>query len=179
MKLIVNGIPMEVEDGVNALDLSGNISKELKKEALVARLNDRVISLVEPIHEDGVLEILNFSDEDAKRKEEIEARNNCDSLVNATETTLNELGDQVPADSKSTVDAAIAAAKTALEGTDVDAIKAATEKLQQASYKLAEVAYSNQDAAAAGAGAAGAAPQQDDGPIEADYEVVDDKNEGK
>ena len=67
MKLIVNGIPMEVEDGVNALDLSGSISKELKKEALVARLNDRVISLVEPIHEDGVLEILNFSDEDAKR----------------------------------------------------------------------------------------------------------------
>ena len=67
MKQIVNGIPMEVEDGVNALDLSGNISKELKKEALVARLNDRVISLVEPIHEDGVLEILNFSDEDAKR----------------------------------------------------------------------------------------------------------------
>ena len=67
MKLIVNGIPMEVEDGVNALDLSGSISKELKKEALVARLNDRVISLVEPIHEEGVLEILNFSDEDAKR----------------------------------------------------------------------------------------------------------------
>ena len=67
MKLIVKGIPMEVEDGVNALDLSGSISKELKKEALVARLNDRVISLVEPIHEDGVLEILNFSDEDAKR----------------------------------------------------------------------------------------------------------------
>ena len=119
------------------------------------------------------------ADEDAKRKEEIEARNNCDSLVNATETTLNELGDKVPADSKSTVEAAIAEAKTALEGTDIDAIKAATEKLQQASYKLAEVAYSNQDAAAAGAGAAGAAPQQDDGPIEADYEVVDDKNDGK
>ena len=99
--------------------------------------------------------------------------------MNATETTLNELGDKVPADSKSTVEAAIAEAKTALEGTDIDAIKAATEKLQQASYKLAEVAYSNQDAAAAAAGAAGAAPQQDDGPIEADYEVVDDKNEGK
>ncbi len=67
MKLIVNGIPMEVEDGVNALDLSGNISKEVKKEALAARLNDRVISLVTPIHEDGVLEILNFSDEDGRR----------------------------------------------------------------------------------------------------------------
>ena len=117
------------------------------------------------------------ADEDAKRKEEIEARNTCDSLVNATETTLNELGDKVPADSKSAVESAIAQAKSALEGTDIDAIKQATEALQQASYKLAEVAYSNQDAAAAGA--AGAAPQQDDGPIEADYEVVDDKNEGK
>ena len=67
MNLIVNGIPMEVEDGANALDLSGSISKELKKEALAARLNDRVVSLVEPIHEDGVLEILNFSDEDGRR----------------------------------------------------------------------------------------------------------------
>ena len=67
MNLIVNGIPMEVEDGANALDLSSSISKELKKEALAARLNDRVVSLVEPIHEDGVLEILNFSDEDGRR----------------------------------------------------------------------------------------------------------------
>ena len=119
------------------------------------------------------------AEEDKKRKEEVETRNNCDALVNATEQTLNELGDKVPADSKSAAEEAINEAKTALSGTDIEAIKAATEKLQQASYKLAEVAYSNQDAAAAGAGAAGAAPQQDDGPIEADYEVVDDKNEGK
>ena len=119
------------------------------------------------------------AEEDKKRKEEVETRNNCDALVNATEQTLNELGDKVPADSKSAAEEAINEAKTALSGTDIEAIKAATEKLQQASYKLAEVAYSNQDAAAAGAGAAGAASQQDDGPIEADYEVVDDKNEGK
>ena len=52
MKLMVNGIPMDVENGVNALDLSGKISKELKKEALAARLNGRVISLVTP-NEDG------------------------------------------------------------------------------------------------------------------------------
>lgn len=67
MKLMVNGIPMEVESGVNALDLAGEISKELKKEALAARLNGRVISLVTPIAEEGVLEIINFSDADGAR----------------------------------------------------------------------------------------------------------------
>ena len=67
MKLMVNGIPMEVEAGRNALDLSGEISKELKKEALVARINGRVISLVEPISEDGVLEIVGFADPDGAR----------------------------------------------------------------------------------------------------------------
>ena len=67
MKLMVNGIPMDVESGVNALDLSGKISKELKKEALAARLNGRVISLVTPIEEEGVLEIIGFNDEDGRR----------------------------------------------------------------------------------------------------------------
>ena len=156
---------------VSAKDLGTGKEQQITISGSTALSDDEVDRMVKDAEA--------HADEDAKRKEEIEARNNCDSLVNATETTLNELGDKVPGDSKSTVEAAIAEAKTALEGTDIDAIKAATEKLQQASYKLAEVAYSNQDAAAAGAGAAGAAPQQDDGPIEADYEVVDDKNEGK
>ena len=156
---------------VSAKDLGTGKEQQITISGSTALSDDEVDRMVKDAEA--------HADEDAKRKEEIEARNNCDSLVNATETTLNELGDKGPADSKSTVEAAIAEAKTALEGTDIDAIKAATEKLQQASYKLAEVAYSNQDAAAAGAGAAGAAPQQDDGPIEADYEVVDDKNEGK
>lgn len=156
---------------VSAKDLGTGKEQQITISGSTALSDDEVDRMVKDAEA--------HADEDAKRKEEIEARNNCDSLVNATETTLNELGDKVPADSKSTVEAAIAEAKTALEGTDIDAIKAATEKLQQASYKLAEVAYSNQDAAAAAAGAADAAPQQDDGPIEADYEVVDDKNEGK
>lgn len=119
------------------------------------------------------------AEEDKKRKEEVETRNNCDALVNATEQTLSELGDKVPADSKSAAEEAINEAKTALNGTDIEAIKAATEKLQQAGYKLAEVAYSQQQGADGAAAGAGAAPQQDDGPIEADYEVVDDNKEGK
>ena len=117
------------------------------------------------------------AEEDKKRKEEVETRNNCDALVNATEQTLNELGAKVPADSTSAAEEAINEAKTALSGSDIEAIKAATEKLQQAGYKLAEVAYSQQGADQAAAGAAAGA-QSDDGPIEADYEVVDDK-EGK
>ncbi len=154
---------------VSAKDLGTGKEQQITISGSTALSDDEVDRMVKDAEA--------HADEDAKRKEEIEARNTCDSLVNATETTLNELGDKVPADSKSAVESAIAQAKSALEGTDIDAIKQATEALQQASYKLAEVAYSNQDAAAAGA--AGAAPQQDDGPIEADYEVVDDKNEGK
>ena len=121
--------------------------------------------------------------EDEQRKAEVEARNNCDSLVNATEQTLSELGDKVSGDVKSQAEAAISEAKTALQGTDIEAIKAATEKLQQAGYKLAEVVYSAQQGAAGagaqqpGAGAQGAAANDDT--IEADYEVVDDDKEGK
>ncbi len=117
------------------------------------------------------------AEEDKKRKEEVETRNNCDALVNATEQTLSELGDKVPSDSKSAAEEAINEAKSALAGSDIDAIKAATEKLQQAGYKLAEVAYSQQ--AQPGAEGAAAGAQSDDGPIEADYEVVDDTKEGK
>ena len=121
--------------------------------------------------------------EDEQRKAEVEARNNCDSLVNATEQTLSELGDKVSGDVKSQAEAAITEAKTALSGTDIEAIKAATEKLQQAGYKLAEVVYSSQQGAAGadaqqpGAGAQGGAANDDT--IEADYEVVDDDKEGK
>ena len=67
MKLMVNGIPMDVEAGKNAFDLSAEISKELKKDALVAKLNGKVISLVDPINEEGVLEIVGFADEDGKK----------------------------------------------------------------------------------------------------------------
>ena len=120
--------------------------------------------------------------EDEARKAEIEARNNCDSLVNATEQTLSELGDKVSGDVKSQAEAAISEAKTALQGTDTEAIKAATEKLQQAGYKLAEVVYSTQQGAAGAqqpGGAASGVNNANDDTIEADYEVVDDDKEGK
>ena len=118
------------------------------------------------------------AEEDRRRKEEVEIRNNADALVNATEQTLAEVGDKAPEDVKKQAEEAIAEAKTALEGSDMDAIKAATEKMQAAGYKLAEVVYSTQgDAAGAAATAAETTPADDT--IEADYEVVEDDKEGK
>ena len=67
MKLFINGQEYEFENGKNALDIAGEISKDLKKTALAARINGRVISLPEPISEDGVLEILDFSDADGRK----------------------------------------------------------------------------------------------------------------
>ena len=116
--------------------------------------------------------------EDEARKAEVETRNQADSIVYATEKTLKDLGDKVPQESKDEVEAAIAAVKTALEGTDVDDIKAKTEALQQASYKLAEVAYGQQGQGDAQSGntASGSYDTSAGGDevVDADYEVVDD-----
>ena len=130
------------------------------------------------------------AEEDKKNKEEVEARNNCESLIAATQKTLGELGDKVPEDTKKIANDAIDNAKKALEGEDIEAVKAATEQLQQAGYKIAEIAYGQQGqaaganpadaAAAAAAGAAGGQAEEkpaDDDTIEADYEVVDDKKD--
>ncbi|MBQ2830305.1 MAG: TGS domain-containing protein, partial [Oscillospiraceae bacterium] len=67
MKLNINGEIREYEGVVNALDIAGEISKDLKKEAIAARYNGEIISLVSPIAADGDLEILTFADDDAKR----------------------------------------------------------------------------------------------------------------
>lgn len=111
------------------------------------------------------------AEEDKKQKDEIEVRNQTDSLCYGAEQTLKDLGDKVPADQKKEVEDAIAEAKKALEGTDIEAIKAAGEKLTEASQKLAQIVYSTTDEAAAGQ--AGSAPTGDD-VVDADYEVVDD-----
>ena len=113
------------------------------------------------------------AEEDKKQKEEVEVRNQTDSLCYSTEQTLNELGDKVSADVKSKAEAAIADAKKALEGSDVEAIKAAGESLQSVAYELAQVVYA--DAQQQTDSAAGAQPADDD-VVDADYEVVDDED---
>ena len=114
------------------------------------------------------------AEEDKRHKDEIEVRNQTDSLAYSTEQTVKELGDKVPADMKQQADDAVAEAKKALEGTDIEAIKAAGEKLQEVGHKLAEVVYSSAQADAGQAGAQGGAQGGSDDVVDADYEVVDD-----
>ena len=157
---------------VSAKDLGTGKQQQITISGSTALNDDEVERMVK----DAEL----HAEEDKKRKEEVEVRNNCDALVNATEQTLAEVGDKAPADVKSAAEEAISEAKSALEGSDLDAIKAATEKMQQAGYKLAEVVYSTQGPDAASQAAAAESTPADD-TIEADYEVVedDDKKEGK
>ena len=129
----------------------------------------------------AVKEAEKYAEEDKKRKEEVETRNNAESLVYQSEKTLNELGDKVDAGDKASVQAEIDKVKEALKGTDSAAIKAATESLQQAFYKVSEKMYQqanlqggagfNPDAAqqAGGQQQAGGA----DNVYEADYREVD------
>ena len=125
-----------------------------------------------------------YAAEDAKRKEEVDVRNQGDQMVYQTEKTLNEMGDKLDAADKSEVETKLSALKQALTGTDTAAIKAATEELTQAFYKVSEKLYQ----AAGGAQGAGFDPNQAGGAnpgagaqggqdyYDADYTVVDDDN---
>jgi len=91
--------------------------------------------------EKAVREAKEHEAEDKARRDEIEVRNRADSLAYATEKSLKELGDKVPAGTKSELEAKIKAVKDALAGSDMEAIKSATDSLLQASHKMAEEAY--------------------------------------
>ena len=119
---------------VSAKDLGTGKQQQITISGSTALSDDEVDRMVKDAEQ--------HAEEDAKHKEEVEVRNNAEALVGATQQTLSELGDKVPADAKSEAESAIAEAQSALQGTDLDAIKAATEKMQQAGYKLAEVVYS-------------------------------------
>ena len=116
-----------------------------------------------------------YAEEDAKRREEAEVRNRADSLAYTTEKFLAENSDKVPDDIKSEVEAAITDLKKALEGTDTEAIKDASEKAAQVSQKMGTAIYAQSQASAADAGEpAGGADEtaSDDDVVEA--EIVDE-----
>ncbi len=87
---------------------------------------------------------------DKAKRESVDARNEADSLIYATEKSVKELGDKVNGADKQKIDDAIAALKKALEGDNTEEIKAKTEELKQASYKIAEEVYKQQQAQGAG-----------------------------
>ncbi len=110
------------------------------------------------------------AEDDRAKKEAAEARNNADSLVYQTEKTLKDLGEKVPGETREACESAVAEVREALDGEDVEAIKSATEKLQEASYKLAEILYADAQEQQT------AEEDQVDGEevVDADYEVVDE-----
>ena len=96
---------------------------------------------------------------DKKKREGIDAKNEADGLVFATEKSLKEIGDKISADDKSKIEAALNELKEALKSDNIDNIKAKAEALKQASYKMAEELYKAQAAQQGGAaGAQGAGP---------------------
>lgn len=155
---------------VSAKDLGTGKQQQITISGSTALTDDEVDRMVRDAEA--------HAEEDSLRKQEVEARNNCDSLINATETTLGEVADKVTPEVKQQTEDAIAQARTALEGTDIEAIKSATEALQQAGYKLAEIVYSTEGAQAGDAAATAESTPADD-TIEADYEEVDDEKQEK
>ena len=137
----------------------------------------------------AVKEAEQFAEEDKKRREEVDTKNNAESLCFQCENALKEFGDKVPADEKSAIESKIADLRSALGGNDADAIKAKSDDLQQAFYALSSKIYQQAGGqpgagpdmgGAAGAGGFGGAADggnnnnggNDDGVVDADFKEV-------
>ena len=131
--------------------------------------------------ERAVKEAEQYAAEDAKIKEKVEVRNQADQMVYQSEKTLSEVGEKLPESEKAPIQAGIDKLKETLKGEDTDAIKAATEELTQAFYKMSEKLYQQQapqgDAAAQQPG--GDTGAQGGQYYDADYKVVDDDDQNK
>ena len=129
----------------------------------------------------AVKEAEQFAAEDAKRKEEVDVRNQADQVIYQTEKALEDAKDKISADDKASVEAALNKLKEAMKGTDVEAIKTATEEASKAFYPIAEKMYQQTGAQGGaqpgpdmGSAQAGGATNTDPNVVDADYEVVDD-----
>lgn len=118
---------------VSAKDLGTGKEQSIKITASTKLSKDEIDKFVKESEQ--------YADEDKKRKEEIEVRNEADNLVYATEKSLKEHGDKISPEERLQVEQAINETKEAIKGNVVDTIKASKEKLQTASYKLAEAVY--------------------------------------
>ena len=121
----------------------------------------------------AVHEAEQYAAEDKARKDEVDTHNAADQTVYQTEKTLNELGDKIDASEKASIQSAVDHLKEVNKGTDIEAIKKATEEVQQAFYKVSEKLY--QQANPQGGAQPGGSTQKpgDDGVVDADYESVD------
>ncbi len=154
---------------VSAKDLATGKAQSIRIEASSGLTEQEIEKMVKDAEA--------HSAEDKRRREEVEARNRADQLVYETEKNLAEMGDKVSAEDRAKVEAAISRTKQALEGSDVDEIKASADALMQAAGQVAQAAYQQAAGAGAQAGPSGGGGQKAEGggdeAVDADYEVVD------
>jgi molecular chaperone DnaK len=162
---------------VKAVDKATNKEQSIKITASSGLAEDEIQKMVNEAKE--------HETEDKKKRELIETRNQADTLIYSIEKSLKEFGDKVDESERKSIETATESLKKAIGGDDLDAIKKEMEELQKASHKLAEEMYKK--AGPAPGAEQGAAPNQekpkeekkDEGPIEAEYEVVDEEEEKK
>ena len=163
---------------VSAKDLGTGKEQKIRIESSSGLNEDEINKMVQDAEK--------HSEEDKKKKEEVESRNHGDHLIHQVEKAMTELGDKVPASSKPEVESKISALKSVLDSGDTEKIKAATDDLNATWGKVAEEAYKTAGGAPNAEGE-GAAPEQNandesgnsagaDNVVDADYEVVDDED---
>ncbi|QPC43403.1 molecular chaperone DnaK [Kaustia mangrovi] len=162
---------------VSAKDKATNKEQAIRIQASGGLSDDEIQTMVKDAE--------THADEDKKRRELVEAKNQGETLVHQTEKSLSELGDKVSEADKSTVEQAVTELKSALEGEDVEDIKAKTQNLAQVSMKLGEAMYqqsagddaSDGDGSGQASGDAGSGQASGDDVVDADFEEVqDDEN---
>jgi molecular chaperone DnaK len=170
------------------IDANGIVSVSAKDKATGKEQQIRIQAsggLSETDIERMVKEAEANAEADKQRRETVEARNHAESLVHQVEKNLKEHGDKIGAQEKGEAESAIAAVKSAMEGTDVEALKSATDRLSQAAMKIGEAMYKAEQAAGqqqppppggdGGASAGGGGSAHDDKVVDAEFEEVDEK----
>jgi len=173
------------------IDANGIVSVQAKDKATGKEQQIRIQAsggLNEADIERMVKEAEANAEADKKRRETVEARNHAEGLVHQVEKNLTEYGDKIGAQEKGDAQAAVAAVKSAMEGTDIEALKSATERLSQAAMKIGEAMYKAEQAQAqqppppgpGGDGGSSAGGQHAGGPgddkvVDAEFEEVDEK----
>ncbi|MFO8004753.1 molecular chaperone DnaK [Thioalkalivibrio sp.] len=166
------------------IDANGILHVSAKDKA-TGKENRIVIKASSGLSDDEVEKMVKdaeaHAEEDKRFHALVAARNQADALVHSAEKSLKDLGDQVEADERSAIEAAIQATRDAINGDDVSAIEAASEKLAEASGKLAERAYAKaggdaaQSEAGSGQSGGGGESGASDDVVDAEFEEVDEK----
>ena len=165
------------------IDANGIVSVQAKDKATGKEQQIRIQAsggLNEKDIERMVKEAEANAEADKKRRETVEARNHAEGLVHQVEKNLSEHADKIGAQEKGEAEAAIATVKSAMEGTDVEALKSATDRLSQAAMKIGEAMYKAEQAQAQTPPGGDSGPQAGGGPkddkvVDAEFEEVDDK----